>query len=296
MSGWIINVDGDRAGNWQIAKDHRVWATTRRYDVAAGDDLFFWQTGGGGLIAHALAAENARPVTETEGVPWPDHAERHYVSRFDLEAIAQPPEPGTKSWRVLQDLGEFSGLANRGVTRIDSNQGIARLRELLGRGLEPDITPAIQRKVEADREAVDSVGDARQFVERSVAQRRGQPQFRLALLRAYDNRCCLTGCDAVAALEAAHIYPYRGDHTNVVTNGLLLRADLHTLFDLLDLTIDATTRTVCLSPNLRASTYASLEGLELREPTSPTARPATDALTSHNNLFEKRHGLSPAAR
>lgn len=67
---------------------------------------------------------------------------------------------------------------------------------------------------------------------REVAERRGQEPFRKALLNAYDGRCAVTGCDAVdAPLEAAHISPYRGPQSNHVTNGLLLRAHIHTLFD-----------------------------------------------------------------
>ena len=42
----------------------------------------------------------------------------------------------------------------------------------------------------------------------------------------------MTGCDVVQALDAAHISPYLGDQSNHVTNGVLLRADIHTLFDL----------------------------------------------------------------
>jgi hypothetical protein len=42
----------------------------------------------------------------------------------------------------------------------------------------------------------------------------------------------VTGCDVVQALDAAHISPYLGDQSNHVTNGVLLRADIHTLFDL----------------------------------------------------------------
>jgi len=82
----------------------------------------------------------------------------------------------------------------------------------------------IQGQFDTDNEA-----DARDRVEKSIAVRRGQPRFREDLLAAYEGKCAITGCDAVAALEAAHITPYKGDHSHHVTNGLLLRADLHTL-------------------------------------------------------------------
>ncbi len=65
-----------------------------------------------------------------------------------------------------------------------------------------------------------------------IVQRRGQPDFRKKLVDAYDGRCAVTDCDAVSALEAAHITPYLGPESNHVTNGLSLRADIHTLLDL----------------------------------------------------------------
>ncbi len=48
----------------------------------------------------------------------------------------------------------------------------------------------------------------------------------------YEHRCVVTGCTVIAVLEAAHIRPYRRPEDNDVKNGLLLRADIHTLFDL----------------------------------------------------------------
>ena len=70
--------------------------------------------------------------------------------------------------------------------------------------------------------------DSREKVLREINRRRGQPKFRKDLLVAYGERCAITGMDCPQALEAAHILPYRGDHTNHVKNGLLLRSDIHT--------------------------------------------------------------------
>lgn len=80
--------------------------------------------------------------------------------------------------------------------------------------------------------------DGKEKIERSVAIRQGQSVFRDALLAAYRAQCALTGCKVEEVLQAAHIMPYRGEHTNHVTNGLLLRADIHTLFDLGIIKID----------------------------------------------------------
>ncbi|MEG8052564.1 HNH endonuclease signature motif containing protein [Sphingomonas aerolata] len=76
-----------------------------------------------------------------------------------------------------------------------------------------------------------SIEDGRKKIERMVTLRQGQPAFRKALMDAYERRCAVTGCTIDDVLEAAHISPYLGEHTNHVTNGLLLRADIHTLFD-----------------------------------------------------------------
>jgi predicted restriction endonuclease len=61
-------------------------------------------------------------------------------------------------------------------------------------------------------------------------------------------------------LEAAHIVPFLGKHTNSPDNALLLRADLHTLFDRELLSIDPTTLTVKVSGELGGSMYAAFSG------------------------------------
>jgi predicted restriction endonuclease len=85
-----------------------------------------------------------------------------------------------------------------------------------------------------------------------------------------------------AVLEAAHIHPYRGAHTNDVTNGLLLRADLHTLFDLKLLWIDEEKR-IGLSDRLRQTPYWELRDQPLRLPRKLNERPSDMALRWHRD-------------
>lgn len=117
----------------------------------------------------------------------------------------------------------------------------------------------------------------------AVAVREGGDVFRNRLLVAYDGRCCMTGANATQALEAAHIYPYRGPATNKVTNGLLLRADLHRLFDRGAISVDEVTHRVLIKPHLLPTDYAFLEtdGITLRLPKDPALHPSTAALRSH---------------
>lgn len=89
---------------------------------------------------------------------------------------------------------------------------------------------------------------------REIKTRRGQPAFRNALLAVFDKTCCLTGCKVEAILEAAHIIAHSEETNYSVHNGLLLRADIHTLFDLDLVAIDHFGR-VHIHSKLRGTEY-----------------------------------------
>jgi predicted restriction endonuclease len=113
------------------------------------------------------------------------------------------------------------------------------------------------------------------------------PKFRRALLRAYQGTCAVSGSAVEQLLEAAHIRPYRGAHTNHVQNGLPLRADLHTLLDRFLLTIEPSTRRVVLSSELAKSEYAQWSGRQIFEPRSLRERPLAEVLEYHFNEFQR---------
>ncbi len=109
-----------------------------------------------------------------------------------------------------------------------------------------------------------SLSDSRAMVLRAIRARRGQKQFRDELIRKYSATCVFTGCRILAVLEAAHVWPYRGDVDNNAANGLLLRADIHTLFDLDLIAIEPSSLTISIAPSLSASIeYAQLHGAQL---------------------------------
>ncbi|MCA1790933.1 MAG: HNH endonuclease [Thioalkalivibrio sp.] len=129
--------------------------------------------------------------------------------------------------------------------------------------------------------------DARRRTIREIAARQGQPAFRRALLAAYGGRCCITGCDVPYALDAAHILPYRGDHSNHVSNGLLLRTDIHTLFDLHLLGIDPSSKQVDLAESIQDSDYGSLHGQHIALPENPSDQPSDELLRHRYADFER---------
>jgi hypothetical protein len=126
-----------------------------------------------------------------------------------------------------------------------------------------------------------AVRDDRLKVIAQVHRRQGGPRFRRALLRAYGGRCAMTEYDAEPALEAAHIIPYRGPQTNHPANGLLLRADMHDLFDLGLIAVNTDLMTLQLANELVGTKYEPYEGKRLLLPADASIRPSVEALEMH---------------
>ena len=120
--------------------------------------------------------------------------------------------------------------------------------------------------------------DARKKTLREIRERRGQQNFRKSLLNAYGNRCAISACSIIDVLESAHICPYRGPDTNKVWNGILLRADLHTLFDCGLIAINHETMRVRISPLLTESEYWCFHNQRLNLPQKTADRPSREAL------------------
>ena len=123
--------------------------------------------------------------------------------------------------------------------------------------------------------------DSRLKVIAAVHRRQGGPRFRRALLSAYQGRCAMTQYDATPALEAAHIMPYRGPQTNHPTNGLLLRADMHDLFDLGLIAVEPDSMTLLLSRELESTMYEQYAGQRVWVPEEAELRPNLEALERH---------------
>jgi len=128
-------------------------------------------------------------------------------------------------------------------------------------------------------------GDGRPRTEREIAAREGQGTFKLRLLDAYGRRCAVTGERVLPVLDAAHIQDYLGPASNHVQNGLLLRTDLHRLYDagLVTVTPDREFR---VSERLEdewhnGKDYYALQGRELRPTTASWQAPSREALDWH---------------
>lgn len=126
----------------------------------------------------------------------------------------------------------------------------------------------LKREIERNSEAID-----REFRQQLVEQRPEQDKFRKGLIGRHGAKCCVTNCSVPQVLEAAHIIPFRKGTCgrDLPSNGLLLRRDIHRLFDSLLISIDPTTSTVWVSRNLRDGDYKDLHNLEIEVFASPSA-------------------------
>ncbi|HVY19632.1 MAG TPA: HNH endonuclease [Bauldia sp.] len=156
---------------------------------------------------------------------------------------------------------------------ISSSSLLERLAEVASATTESAFDPA-------------TTEDGRKRILKEVLRRQGQAAFRQKLIDAYDAKCAITRASVPWVLEAAHITPYRGPKTNHVTNGLLLRSDVHTLFDLGLISIEPMSREVRVSRKLTGSMYEPLAGQPLFSPKKSMTRPSQLALAEHYSQFE----------
>jgi len=87
--------------------------------------------------------------------------------------------------------------------------------------------------------------------------REGRQEFKDSLIILWEGKCIITETNVRRVLDGAHIFPYLGKYTNHATNGLLLRADIHRLFDdhLLSISVADHQIVVHVSHKLKNSSY-----------------------------------------
>lgn len=131
-------------------------------------------------------------------------------------------------------------------------------------------------------------GDQERFGEAYLTRGRlGQGAFRVLVTDAYQRRCAVTGERTLPVLEAAHIKPYALSGPHRVSNGILLRSDLHKLFDLGYVTVTPKLR-LEVSARLKAEwengrEYYAYHGRELQaRPSNPHSLPGSEFLRWHN--------------
>jgi putative restriction endonuclease len=119
-----------------------------------------------------------------------------------------------------------------------------------------------------------------------IPPRLGQGAFRIAVTEAYERQCAISDGKVLPALDAAHIRPYAEGGLHTKSNGILLRKDIHCVFDAGYATIDSNHRFV-VSNKVKevfnnGEEYRRLHGKVLRLPARASDRPDLELLRWHN--------------
>lgn len=184
-----------------------------------------------------------------------------------------------RDWWIEQPR-DFKSQTQRGKT-YDLSSGIGRelwaeIRERLGRERPT--------RVVAGKPAPDIPGGFSDALPRP--RRIGQGTFRVVITDVYSRRCAVTAERALPALEAAHIRPFSIEPEHYIANGILLRSDLHRLFDSGYVTVTPQYRAE-VSHRIRedfddGETYMKLNGQRIFVPDRMDFRPDPKFLEWHN--------------
>jgi len=174
---------------------------------------------------------------------------RELKNKTDLKITSVIPQNKTiskvfykkdKSYKFIKDLSE-------------------RLCDLIQIDIDED-------KVEDDFFDFKNIGDAKKKIKKLITLRQGQPKFRNRLLKNYSFKCCISKCDVIDTLEACHIYSYMGPKTNHLTNGLILRSDLHILYDKGLICIDENYKVKISGKIKNSDWYSQFHGISITKP------------------------------
>jgi hypothetical protein len=143
-----------------------------------------------------------------------------------ITAIVVDAKTGRCSDGILKEFGVFDDEGERQKCYAHWEGGT-----IISDGTAPAATAALATEPELDN-AVTTDLELRAARFAQVEVRTQQAAFRLAVFRACEGRCVVTGCDVPEALEAAHLTgrDWRAGQ-NAAEDGILLRRDLHTLYD-----------------------------------------------------------------
>lgn len=303
---WIANTDND----WfdflssQSGLDEvNFWQPSGRTDFHAiqAGELFLFRLksprnmiGGFGVFEHAsrLPLSLAWDAFGTKNGAASFDEMRQRISRYvqtevrdhhvlGCRIVTQPiflPEvawiPLPSSWPANVQVGKLYG--------TDTEEGRKLWDRIMDAGLGEPGAPVFEPAAEPER--------ARFGEPVLIKPRLGQGAFRITVTDAYQRECAISRGRVLPALEAAHIKPYSLGGKHDVRNGILLRTDIHRVFDSGYATIDAS------GPGFRfvvsdrvkldfdnGNEYLRLHGSVLKLPSNPRFAPSREAIRWHND-------------
>jgi HNH endonuclease len=222
-----------------------------------------------GKLAKSHHVEQAVQLLSANGLDWLLETTGRDTPKFRYTVVDGDRVP-TKAFGFL--VAQLAGKTSSRSNDMTVNEAAAVLKRAAG---AVSLIPGAKTETAVERTArLDSYY--------KQLARPGQAMFREQLMRASDGVCAISGCDVPSALEAAHIDPFSQSRCDDMVNGILLRADLHRMFDANHLAVEPSTGRVCIiTPYV--SHYASLNGITIN---IPTEGPKLSAFASRWEAFD----------
>lgn len=227
MKYWLFNaeniddVDGDATAIWFQHKMEFSGGDRKKY----GDPLRKMEVGD--FVLMYQARKGYVGIGEVLK-PW---NEREYKQKLVYKDFDFPEYRIAIDWKydLRETPFEIGWTSPRFLCSVAKPELVARIEEVIRCASKGHPPRPIAEEAE---EYIPTDDDERELIRQQIRQRRGQRRFRNRLRDRYGSCCQITRCSIFDIVEAAHIRPYRSENDNDGGNGLLLRADIHTLFDL----------------------------------------------------------------
>lgn len=295
-------VEGFDVDSFLVSADLLTVQVRQGHQFVPGDKVIVWKATGdsdaqGKGEAIALAEVHSVPASAAlPAVPFGDgvvvkSGEPRVVIRITLR------RKGLLKYEDLEPCLSAGALDHWKRYRIGKSYELsdAEYDCLLGRagvlatehGLDTLPREQIDERLAVSKQKLETPEGAEQAKLEMRRAREDQSPFRHELMRAYEGRCTVTGCAVGKALEAAHIIPYTGPESQLVNNGVLLRADVHRLFDAGLMWIDPDDLTIQIHHDLAKTEYQDLAGRPLELPKRAALRPRGEDFKWRNEWFLK---------
>lgn len=243
--------------------------------VAIGDVLYLWthedEAFGSGLGLTGVA--KAKSVSKDDGILQIQLGDLALLKHpFGFKLLGEEGWQSTILDRINEDRGPRAWAMSRHEMAEIDNVILAngsRANEALATVEHEHLSP-LDRALAEDRDDVITAEKERQTT--VVKARPGQQRFRDEALRRHSGRCVVTGFKVLAVLEAAHVIPHTGNLAFEVTeNSLILRRDIHALFDAGLIAINPKSARLVVSTDLKSSAYRKLDGKVIDHKLAPAS-------------------------
>lgn len=268
--------DKQRIAEWRAKRRRqRIEQEQERNRTRQFGGHFFLEDDEGEGIDPADAAADAeelalvqRKLVPAEALPRLTSSElRLALWSWDLDALRQLWSERDQKLTYLED-------AARLLAHIRHRSGIDPVLRAPAQMMLNDAIQALQGTLEESGRLIpssapaslappDAEVDGKRVEQVLRVIRDGQADFRKRLIEHYGAVCMVTGTAHAAVIDAAHITPYNGTSTNALSNGLLLRKDIHALFDA-GLLLVSPSLVISVSTALSDACYRDLDGQPLR--------------------------------